>query len=130
QCLRDLSFPDMILWTDESTFIPNDVFNSRNCLHWAEENPHLVRQGAFQFRWSINVWAEIIGNQIIGPYFLPPRLNSEIYADYLQNTLVELLENVAFHVRTRMIYQYDRAPAHFCREIREILNARFPDRWM
>jgi len=29
-----------------------------------------------------------------------------------------------------MIYQHDGAPAHFCREVRDILNARFPDRWM
>lgn len=65
QCRRDLSFPDIILWTDEATFTPNGIFNSRNYLHWGEENPHLVREGAFQFRWSINVWAGIIGNQVV-----------------------------------------------------------------
>jgi len=65
QCRRNLSFPDIILWTDEATSTPNGVFNSRNYLHWGEENPHLVRQGAFQFRWSINVWAGIIGNQLV-----------------------------------------------------------------
>lgn len=41
------------------------VFNSRYILHWAEENLHVVRKGAFQYRWSINVWAGIIGNQVI-----------------------------------------------------------------
>lgn len=65
QCRRDLSFPDIILWTDEATFTPNGVFNSRNYLHWAEENPHVIREGAFQFRWSINVWAGMIGNQVV-----------------------------------------------------------------
>ncbi|EZA51609.1 hypothetical protein X777_08792 [Ooceraea biroi] len=29
-----------------------------------------------------------------------------------------------------MIFQQDGAPAHFSRQAREILNARFPDRWM
>lgn len=65
QCRRNLSFPDIILWTDEATFTSNGVFNSRNYLHWGEENPYLVRQGAFQFRWSINVWVGIIGNQVV-----------------------------------------------------------------
>ncbi|EZA47969.1 hypothetical protein X777_14652, partial [Ooceraea biroi] len=65
QCRRNVSFPDIILWTDESTFTPNGVFNCRNCLYSADENPHVVRQGAFQYRWSINVWAGIIGNQVV-----------------------------------------------------------------
>lgn len=29
-----------------------------------------------------------------------------------------------------MIFQQDGAPAHFSRRVREILDARFPDRWM
>ncbi|EFN86502.1 hypothetical protein EAI_03479, partial [Harpegnathos saltator] len=32
--------------------------------------------------------------------------------------------------RERMIFQHDGAPAHFCRETREFLDQRFPDRWM
>ncbi|EZA56081.1 hypothetical protein X777_03191, partial [Ooceraea biroi] len=83
QCRRNVSFPDIILWTDESTFTPNGVFNCRNFLYWADENPHVVRQGAFQYRWSINVWTGIIGNQVIGPYFLPPRLTGDIYRNFI-----------------------------------------------
>ncbi|XP_036139970.1 uncharacterized protein LOC118644749 [Monomorium pharaonis] len=29
-----------------------------------------------------------------------------------------------------MIFQHDGAPAHFSRRVRDILDARFPDRWM
>lgn len=29
-----------------------------------------------------------------------------------------------------MIFQHDGAPAHFSREVRNILDARFPERWM
>jgi hypothetical protein len=154
QCRRDNSFPDRILWTDESTFTPNGVFNSRNRLLWQEENPHAIRQGAFQFRWSINVWAGVIADRVvssrlidatflpqqfsnvlvrdfqIGPYFLPPRLNGQIYADFLENQLPILLEDVPYQARADMIFQHDGAPAHFSRQVRQFLNARFPDRWM
>lgn len=29
-----------------------------------------------------------------------------------------------------MIYQHDGAPAHYFRRVRDILDARFPDRWI
>lgn len=41
-----------------------------------------------------------------------------------------LLADVPLDIRRKLIYQHDGAPAHFCREVREVLNARFPDRWM
>lgn len=159
QCRRNNFFPDRILWTDEATFTPNGVFNSRNHLFWAEENPHAVRVCRFQYRWAINVWAGVIGNQIvsnkflfskklkkfflrnfnrffifgifqIGPYFLPPRLNGETYHHFLQNELPALLEDVPLHVRAEIIFQHDGAPAHFSRQVRDFLDAHYPERWM
>jgi len=35
--------------------------------YYEHENPHTVRQGAY--RWSINVWAEIVANQIVSLWF-------------------------------------------------------------
>ncbi|EFN81496.1 hypothetical protein EAI_12202, partial [Harpegnathos saltator] len=32
------------------------------------------------------------------------------------------------NIRAQLIYQHDGAPAHFCLEVREVLNAQFPDR--
>ncbi|KYN05077.1 hypothetical protein ALC62_04065 [Cyphomyrmex costatus] len=130
QCRRNVDFPDSILWTDEATFTPNGVFNSHNHVYWGEENPHVVREGAFQHRWSINVWAGMIANQVIGPFFLPPRLNGEIYADFLRNKLPVLLADVPLYVRAQMIYQQDGAPAHLHRDVRDVLNTRYRDRWI
>jgi len=53
---RDASFLNLILWTDEATFIPNGIFNSRNNLLWHDEDPCSIQQTVFQYRWSINVW--------------------------------------------------------------------------
>ncbi|EZA50336.1 hypothetical protein X777_11260, partial [Ooceraea biroi] len=55
-------------------------------------------------------------------------LNGEIYADFLQNQLPVLLEDVPLRDRVQLVFQHDRAPAHFSRQIRQILNARFPER--
>lgn len=41
-----------------------------------------------------------------------------------------LLEDVPLRERKELIFQHDGAPAHFSRQVRNILNARYPDRWM
>ncbi|EZA53841.1 hypothetical protein X777_06645 [Ooceraea biroi] len=66
----------------------------------------------------------------IGPYFLPPRLTGQLYAEFLANQLPALLEDVPLDVRAELIFQHDGAPAHFSRQVRNLLDARFPDRWM
>jgi len=61
---------------------------------------------------------------------LPPRLDAQRYAEFIENDLPVLLEDVPLHVRETMIYQHDGAPAHSSRLVRNVLNARFPNRWM
>lgn len=63
--LEEPNFLSRILWTDECTFTPNGMFNSKNYHDWEGENPFNVRQTKHQYRWSINVWAGIIGNQLV-----------------------------------------------------------------
>lgn len=57
-------------------------------------------------------------------------MNGEIYADFLQNELPILLADIPLRVRAKLIFQHDGAPAHFSRQAREFLNARYPERWM
>ncbi|EFN84728.1 hypothetical protein EAI_00011, partial [Harpegnathos saltator] len=66
----------------------------------------------------------------IGPYFLPPRLNGERYGNFLERELPVLLADVPLHVRARLIFQHDGAPAHFSRQVRDILDACYPNKWM
>ncbi|KAL0125046.1 hypothetical protein PUN28_004296 [Cardiocondyla obscurior] len=46
-------------------------------------NQRLRQTEAFQYRWTINVWAGVIGSQVIGPYFFPARLTGNIYKNFL-----------------------------------------------
>lgn len=123
--------PDLlnhILWTDEASFTKDGVVNFHNLHSWAEENPHEIRPSSFQRRFSVNVWAGILGANIIGPYILPPRLTGPAYLNFLQNQLGDLLEDVPLHTRARMWYQHDGAPAHYALPVRQELNLQFPQR--
>jgi hypothetical protein len=53
--------------------------------HWALANPHVVCMKAFKEQWSINVWARIISDQVIGHYLLPGRLCVCTYHVFLED---------------------------------------------
>lgn len=116
-----------ILWTDESCFTKDGVTNFHNLHNWNEMNLRAIRQRAFQRRFSVNVWAGIVDNTLIGPYILPPVLNGRNYLQFL----IELdLEDLPLAVRRRLIFQHDGAPAHISRYVREFLNQQYPRRWI
>lgn len=119
-----------ILWTDESTFTRNGATNMHNIHIWAHENPRGVLRANFQHRFSVNVWAGMCGNLLIGPVFLPNRLNGHEYLIFLQNNLEALLEDVPLAVLRNMYLQNDGAPAHVQRNVREWLDETFPGRWI
>ncbi|CAI6359122.1 unnamed protein product [Macrosiphum euphorbiae] len=91
--VEDRGFFQSIMWTDESTFTREGVFNVHNSHHYAQENPRLVRQQRFQRRYSINVWMGIIGGVLIGQFLgLPRTVGGNSYLNFLQNELPGLLE--------------------------------------
>ncbi|KYM95667.1 hypothetical protein ALC62_13685 [Cyphomyrmex costatus] len=71
-----------------------------------------------------------MGDFQIGPYFFPAHLNVRIYADFNENQLPILLEDVPLRERETLIFQHDEAPAHYSRRVREFLDERFPDSWI
>ncbi|CAH1982182.1 unnamed protein product [Acanthoscelides obtectus] len=75
-----------ILWSDDSIFTRNGAFNLHNMHHWSDENPKVVHRTNFQHRFSLNLWAGVIG-----PIVLPHRLNSEVYLNFLQNELMDII---------------------------------------
>ncbi|KAL0860128.1 hypothetical protein ABMA27_010435 [Loxostege sticticalis] len=118
-----------ILWTDESTFTRVGMFNQHNAHYWAHANPHQIRPDHFQTRFSLNVWAGVLGDQLIGPVFLD-RLNGSTYLQFLQETLEELLTDVPLLLRQGMYFQQDGAPAHYDRSVRKYLTGRYGRRWI
>lgn len=63
-----------VLSTDESTFARDRAWNTHNEQVWTNVNPHV-----HQRRFCINVWTEIIGDNLIGAYLPPEYLDGEKY---------------------------------------------------
>lgn len=133
-CRYLLAQPDnilkKILWTDECKLDRNGITNVHNLHVWSEVNPHAKRESKHQRQFSVNLWAGILDNQLIGPYVLPDNINGANYLDFLQNQLPVLLENVPLVAREDMIFQHDGCPAHFHRIVRAHLDQRFTNRWI
>lgn len=127
---ENVNFAANILFTDEAIFTNNGVINFHNNHVWADENPHAVVQSRHQHRFSLNVWLGVLGDRLIGPAFLPNRLNGELYLGFLNDTLPPLLENVPLNDRVRLWFMHDGAPPHFSINVREYLNQNYNDRWI
>lgn len=123
-------FGATVLFTDECTFTRDGTFNTHNSHQWADVNPHASSTHAYQRRFSINVWAGIIGDHLLGPYLLPERLDGKKYLTFLQQVLPEMMTDVPPRIRRVMWFQQDGAPAHFAPEVRNYLNATFPNQWI
>lgn len=119
-----------ILATDESIFTRNGITNLHNTHVWSFENPHAMVQTNFQHRFSLNMWAGIVDERLIGPFILPDRMDGHQYLEFLQNDLPLLLEDVPLAVRARMWFLHDGAPPHFRLEVRNFLNEVQQIRWI
>lgn len=127
---RDPEFTRRILWMDEARFTHTGITNFRNLHTWAHDNPYLVRPSNFQDQFSINVWAAVLDDQLIGPVFLPNTLNADRFLLLLRDELPELLEDVMLDVRRRLFLQMDGCPAHWALRVRHFLNEQYPNRWI
>jgi len=127
---KNVDFYRKILWTDESTFKSNGEINIHNAHYWSVENPHWMRQVDNQHIWSVNTWCGLIGQQIVGPYFFNNPLNGDVYADFLNNILGQMLEEIPLQTRGRMWLQQDGCPAHYSLVARRAANQLFPNRWI
>lgn len=129
QCINP-HFQSVVLFTDEAKFTRDAIMNFHNNHQWAEENPHAIMQSRHQQTFSCNIWAGIVGDYLIGPMFLPDRLNGQNYRYFLENDLPLLLENVPLEIRHQLWFMHDGAPAHFSLLAREYLNNHYPNRWI
>ncbi|KAJ4446672.1 hypothetical protein ANN_13369 [Periplaneta americana] len=81
-------------------------------------------------RFSLNMWAGIIGDRLVGLHVLVNRLTGQAYTNFLENTIPHVLEDTSLINRQHIHFLHDGAPAHFSRTARRYLDRRFPDRWI
>lgn len=130
---RNVENPDFlynVMWTDESTFTRNGVWNRQNLRYWSHVNPHLTRESSHQYRFSVNVWAGIHRNAIIGPVFIDGNLNAQKFLELLDGPVAEYTDELSLDAHSQMWYQLDGAPAHSVVSARERLTQMFGQQWI
>lgn len=121
---EDENFLSRIIWSDESNFSNNGMYNRQNNRYWSRENPLRIRETNDQVRFSFSCWCGIVKNRVLLIHFYQGHLNTEKYLEIL-----ELLRNEINNIpdlQQDFIFQQDGAPAHNSRLTREFLNAHFP----
>lgn len=117
-----------ILFSDESSFTLNGKVNKQNRQIWARENPYRTQETHTQYRDKVNVWVGILGNHLVGPFFIDGNLNQHTYLDLLQMEVGPQVNDL--RCNGAIIFQQDGAPAHSAAIVREFLNETFPDSWI
>lgn len=128
----------LVLFSDEAVFrIDGTVSKLRT---WSQENPRAVMPCKSQGSPKVNVWAGIMDDRIIGPFFIDGNINgmlkiylnllAENYSNMIQNCLLPELRQLPLVRRMLMWFQQDGAPAHYALSVREILNHEFGANWI
>jgi len=134
QCVRHPKFLWKLLFTDEAMFTRDGIFNFRNVHIWGHGNPHTIREARHQTTFSINVWAGIFGDRLIGPVRLPEWLTGPTYREFLErltrDILPDVLDDVPLQLRVGMWFMHDGAAPHFSLIARQYLNDHFPGKWI
>jgi len=119
QCVRHPQFLWKLLFTDEAMFTWDGIFYFHNMHIWIHANPHAILEARHQNTFSINVWAGIVGDRVIGPVRLPERLTGPTYREFLERLkrgiLPDVLDDVPLQLRVGIWFMHDGAPPHFSR---------------
>lgn len=135
-CQANRRLHRQILFSDEATFCLNGTVNRQNCRYWSRVNPHWMVEAHTQHPQKVNVWAGIVDNRIVGPFFFEGTLTGERYLEFLQNDLVPALvvifpnDNDPDLPDNTIWFQQDGAPLHYARLVRDFLDNCFPRRWI
>lgn len=130
QTANDATFLNKIIWSDECRFTNVGMFNRKNEHYWSVHNPRRFRAVRNQTRFHLNVWAGILGDRILGPFFYGETLNGERYLNFLRTQFLEYLEDIPLLQLGQLWMQQDGAPPHNSIPVRNFLNQHFQNQWI
>src|SRR5678816_129152 len=111
---------------------PETTYRTSTTITYGLMRTHMqsIVESRHQHQFSFNVWVGIVGDHLIGPFFLPARLTGDVYRQFLEHDLPTLLEDVPLQLRSKMYFMHNGAPAHFSLVPRNYLNTVYPRRWI
>lgn len=128
----DPGYLQHVCFSDEASFFLHGAVNRHNCRYWSEVNPHWMEEAHTQHPQKLNVWAGILGDRIIGPFFIPGALNGRLYVQMLEDFIIPSVVAAVEDGEDDFdpVFQQDGAPPHYFRLARQLLDAEFPGRWI
>lgn len=127
---QENNFIKNILFTDESSFPLNGKHNPSVMRYWSQTNQHRYVPTQTQFPQKLNVWAGILGDHIIGPFFIDGSLDSQKYLSLLQDNILPAVRALPNLDLESVWYQQDGCPAHNAIIVRQFLEETFQERLM
>lgn len=119
-------FAPSILWTDEAIFTRYSVCNVLSQQVWEPKDASTYSEAQ---DWRIIVWAAIIDEVVIGPIFLPEKINVENYLTFLKNDLEAELAKLPNASSKSLLFQHNGSSRHFTKKVRTYLSSRF-EQWI
>lgn len=127
---RDHEFLNYILWSDETNFSNNGMYNRKNHHYWAKENPLRVTASHNQVRFSFNCWCGIMSNRVIMVEFYEGKLNSAMYNEVILHHLENEMDEWPLSELRKVHFQQDGAPPHNSHLSRSNLSRLFGTQWI
>ena len=125
---KDTQLLRNIFFREESTFFLNADINTQNMRFWCDLIPFIFRYSKIQRIQKINLFAGILGENIIGPLFYTEHLSGDVYLDMLQGPTDSLITRVTENSvgipveqltsEDKGIFQHDSGPAYLKKSVR------------
>ncbi|RYA74177.1 hypothetical protein DD595_24615 [Enterobacter cloacae complex sp. 4DZ3-17B2] len=127
----DAGFLNRIVFSDEATFFLNGAINRHNMSYWSETNPNwMVDSRSTQYPEKVNVWAGIINNAVVGPFFIEGTLTGQKYHDMLRDDIIPAIQVIVGEDFDQTWFQQDGAAPHYATDVRNYLSDVFAERWI
>lgn len=120
-------FLENIVFCDESSFSLHKKHNPSVTRYYSKKNKHLSVAVRTQRPQKLNVWTGMLGDHIIGPFFIDGNLNGRKYLQLLQNEVIPSIRRLPINFQA-VWFQQDGCSSHNYRAAIDFLNQTFPDR--
>lgn len=123
KCAQNEDFIANILFTEETTFFLQGAHDSLQVRHGMYGNNHNLYTAQ-----KLNVWVGILGDNIIGPFFIDSPLNTQKYIDLLQINVLPCLFRIPNLDLGNVWYQQNGCPSYNSASAQQYLRTFFGDR--
>ena len=114
----------------EAIFHLDGHVNRHNAVIWSVQNPHALMECSNQKKAGVMVWAGLIKDHIIGPFFINGSVTGHVYLQLLQQRVWPALQAIMGEEEEFVVYQQHGASAHYETRVRAWFDGKLEDRWM